>query len=282
MRKSVSAERAAHEDMQRRADDNRRLVDQLRERQGLLDRLFRIQRSISHRAPTNDVLDAITAGASELLGVGRVELRLRDQDSHADLVLVSSIGVDADAGDGPDVIDHSDPAGGRSVRENRLVIVTGESISTDSSSGRNAAMAAPVHVNGEPVGCLVVGSSDENRRYSPPEQEALLAFAEHASLALQDARAIHAMRTALRRQRPRAEHGTLTPLPHRLPLRPAAVRPGGRADTPDPVVVEVQEGFVSIDDGHVLPPIAVVVPQDEPATVRGRLSRRRSSISGKA
>ena len=104
MRKSVSAERAAQEHMQRRADDNRRLVDQLRERQGLLDRLFRIQRSISHRAPTNDVLDAITAGASELLGVERVELRLHDQDSHADLVLVSSIGVEADAGDGPDFI----------------------------------------------------------------------------------------------------------------------------------------------------------------------------------
>ena len=219
MHNSVSAERAAHQDMQRRADDNRRLVDQLRERQGLLDRLFRIQRSISHRAPTKDVLDAITAGASELLGVERVELRLHDQDSHADLVLVSSIGVEADAGDGPDVIDHSDPAGGRSVRENRLVIVTGDSSSKDSLSGRSAAMAAPVHVNGEPVGCLVVGASDETRRYSPPEQEALLAFAEDASLALQDARAIDAMRKALRRERHRAEHDPLTGLPNRVTIQ---------------------------------------------------------------
>jgi diguanylate cyclase (GGDEF)-like protein len=219
MRKALNAERATHQDMQRRADDNRRLLNQLRERQGLLDRLFRIQRSISHRAPTKDVLDAITAGASELLDVERVDLRLRDQDSPGDLVLVSSIGAETDSGDGPDVIDHADPAGGRAVRENRLVIVVSDSTSTDSSSDRPAAMAAPVHVNGEPVGCLLVGSSDQNRRYSPPEQEALLAFAEHASLALQDARAIDAMRKALRRERHRAEHDPLTGLPNRVTVQ---------------------------------------------------------------
>ena len=222
MRSSLDAERAAHQNMQRRVDDNKRLVNQLRERQDLLDRLFRIQRSISHRAPTKDVLDAITAGASELLGVERVGLRLCDQDSPTDLVLVSTRGVEADDDEGPDVLDLSDPVGGRAVRENRLVIVTTDihrTESRDSVVGGSAAMAAPVHVNGEPVGCLLVGSSDETRRYSPPEQEALLAFAEHASLALQDARAIDAMRNALRRERHRAAHDPLTGLPNRLTVQ---------------------------------------------------------------
>jgi energy-coupling factor transporter ATP-binding protein EcfA2 len=40
----------------------------LKERQTLLERLFRIQRSISHRMPIGEVLDSITQGAAELLG----------------------------------------------------------------------------------------------------------------------------------------------------------------------------------------------------------------------
>jgi diguanylate cyclase (GGDEF)-like protein len=218
-RNSLDAERGAHEDMQRRVDDNRRLVSQLRERQDLLDRLFRIQRSISHRAPTKDVLDAITAGASELLAVERVDLRLSDHESPEDLVLVSSIGVEARDDDGPDVVDVSDPVAGCSVRENRLVMVTCESDAVGSVRAGSTAMAAPVHVNGEPVGCLLVCSSEESRRYSPPEQEALLALAEHASLALQDARAIDAMRKALRRERHRAAHDPLTGLPNRVTVQ---------------------------------------------------------------
>src|SRR3546814_1390531 len=55
---SVRAER-------QRFTENRELLVSLRERQALSDRLFRIQRKISSRAPLQDVLDSITAGRSE-------------------------------------------------------------------------------------------------------------------------------------------------------------------------------------------------------------------------
>ena len=59
-------------------------------------------------------------------------------------------------------------------------------------------MAAPVHEEGEVVGGLVVGSFDPDRRFSQEEQDVLLAFAEHVSLALTDARTVEAMREAQR------------------------------------------------------------------------------------
>ena len=51
----------------------------LQERQTLLERLFRIQRSISHRLPIGDVLDSITEGAAELLGDDTASLRILDE-----------------------------------------------------------------------------------------------------------------------------------------------------------------------------------------------------------
>ena len=220
MRSSLDSERDARSDLQRRVTDNRRLVTQLRERQGLLDRLFRIQQSISHRAPTKDVLDAITVGARDLLHVSRVGLRLLDADS-GDLLLVSTQGVNGPASDGssaPDIVTTEDPVAGRAFHENRVVISSADVKSNDPVVINGVAMAAPVHINGEPVGSLVV-SSKPDRRFSPPEQEALLAFAEHASLALQDARAIDAMRNALQRERHRAEHDPLTSLPNRVTVQ---------------------------------------------------------------
>ncbi|MEM7141117.1 MAG: EAL domain-containing protein [Actinomycetota bacterium] len=219
MRSSLEAERGARRDLQQRVDDNRRLVGQLRERQGLLDRLFRIQRSISHRAPTQDVLDAVTIGALDLLGVGRVNLRLRDVERPDDLITVSSRGYDDDQLDRIRVSDVGEGITGRAIREERLVVVEPEGDEKGMLGDARAMMSAPVHVNGEVVGCLTVTSLVESRRFTAPEQEALLAFAEHASLALQDARAIDAMRNALNRERHRAEHDPLTGLPNRATIQ---------------------------------------------------------------
>jgi diguanylate cyclase (GGDEF)-like protein len=75
-------------------------------------------------------------------------------------------------------------------------------------AGVHAAMAAPVREEGRVVGSIVVASRRPGRHHGPEDQEALLAFAEHASLALTDARMV---RTALHQ----AFHDPLTDLPNR-------------------------------------------------------------------
>jgi hypothetical protein len=77
----------------RRAEENRDLVATLQERHALAQRLSRIQREISSRAPLQDVLDAITSGASELLDDEVVGLRLIDDDDPETMVMVSALGV---------------------------------------------------------------------------------------------------------------------------------------------------------------------------------------------
>ena len=57
-------------------------------------------------------------------------------------------------------------------------------------------MSAPVREGGKAVGSLTVATDRSERGYSTNEQEMLQALAEHASLALTDARMIEAMRTA--------------------------------------------------------------------------------------
>ena len=71
-----------------------RLVTVLQERQTLLERLFRIQRSISHRQPVGEVLDSITEGAAELLGDDTASLRIIDETTPGHTLLLSSTGID--------------------------------------------------------------------------------------------------------------------------------------------------------------------------------------------
>ncbi len=199
----LEEERALRSETERQSLERQRLVTSLTERQSLLERLARIQRSISHRAPLQEVLDGITAGAGELLGEELVGLRLVDPDDPAYFYLASLWG-------GDDQLRHDlqrgavgQGAGGRAIAEDRLVIFEdyqheGSAIPALRAHDLVAAMAAPVHHDGKPCGSLVVASYQPGRRYSPQEQEALLAFAEHASLALTDARTVEALREAHR------------------------------------------------------------------------------------
>lgn len=282
MRSSLESERSARRDLQQRVDDNRRLVGQLRERQGLLDRLFRLQRSISHRAPTKDVLDAVTAGALDLLGVGRVNLRIRDNENPSDLIAVSSRGYDSDDLEAVRVMDVSEGVAGRCIREERLVL--GDPDDPDDPAKRrlgdaHAIMSAPVHVNGEVVGCLTVTSLVASRRFTSPEQEALLALAEHASLALQDARAIDSMRSALNRERHRAEHDPLTGLPNRNTIQNHLESRIGDADqTPLTVLFVDLDHFKITNDtlGHAFGDLVLTAVAD-----RLRTSVRDSDLVGR-
>jgi diguanylate cyclase (GGDEF)-like protein len=173
---------------------------------------------------------------------------LLDPDDPTQLVMVSSVGV-RPAVCGPNWrTPVGQGAGGRAVREGRLVVI--EDYAADdchmpafAADGVTAAMAAPVFETGRIVGSLTVATHQPGRRYSENEREALQAFAEHASLALNDARTVEALRSTLDKAIHQASHDALTGLANRSRildcLEEQLMRPG------DPVGIGVL--FVDLD-----------------------------------
>jgi diguanylate cyclase (GGDEF)-like protein len=222
-------------------------------RQELLERLSRIQRSIVHRAALQDVLDGIVGGASELLGDEIAVLRLVEPHNDSQMVLAAATGVPNDLMEAVRRGPIGEGVGGLAVARNALVVEEAYSsweggIQAYRDRGLQAAMAAPVHENGVPVGSLTVASFRPGRRYTQAEQEVLSAFAEHGSLALTDARNFEdAMHQAF--------HDSLTGLPNRalfldrLELAHARAR---RSGSPIAVLFMDLDSFKNVNDslGH--------------------------------
>ncbi len=258
-RSQAELRRAINEE-RRRMDENRLLVQSLRERQALSERLFRIQRKISTRAPLQEVLDAITQGAAELLGDEVVGLRLVSDDDPELMALVSSVGVDVDVAPELLVLPVGEGLGGLAVAEDRLCIRERYAdwegaLGPFVDGGLQAAMAAPVHLEGHPIGSLTVASHRPGRRYSVAEQDTLTAFAEHVSLALNDARTVQAMHGALDRAVHQAMHDALTGLPNRACVydrTDQALRAGRRSGARTAVLLFDLDRFKEINDtlGH--------------------------------
>jgi diguanylate cyclase (GGDEF)-like protein len=219
MLRALDNERALRQETLRHMAEKEQLLAALQERQTLLERLFRIQRSISHRLPVGEVLDSITEGAAELLGDDTASLRVVDETEPGHTVLLSTTGVARSAmGDLQRATVYSGLSG-QAIQQGRLVIAEDygafpHAHPTLVAQGLRSAMAAPVSRNGEIVGSLLVGRS-ERRTYSAAEQEILLAFAEHASLALNDAAAVDGIRRAFDDAVHQATHDPLTGLPNR-------------------------------------------------------------------
>jgi diguanylate cyclase (GGDEF)-like protein len=222
-------------------------------RQTLLERLSRIQRSIVHRAALQDVLDGIVAGASELLGDEVSALRLVEPHNPSQMVLAAASGVPNDLMEAIRRGPVGEGVGGRAISQNALMVEESYSswegaLDAYRERGLQAAMAAPVHENGVPVGSLTVASFRPDRHYSQAEQDVLYAFAEHASLALTDARNFEdAMHQAF--------HDSLTGLPNRalfldrLELAHSRAR---RSGTPVAVLFMDLDAFKNVNDslGH--------------------------------
>jgi diguanylate cyclase (GGDEF)-like protein len=231
----------------------------LQERQALLERLTRIQRSITSRAPLPEILQAIVSGAHELFGDTIVALRRICDDDPSSAEIICSSGVDYGTGlDGR--IKVGEGAGGRAIAEERVVVMNSygahpKALQQFARAGLQAAMAAPVRENGATIGSLVVASDSPTRTYSEAEQEMLLSFADHVSIALTDARTVDSLRQALTDARHDAMHDVLTGLPNRALLRDrlarAFLRSERHASSVALVFVDL-DGFKHVNDslGH--------------------------------
>ncbi len=189
------------------------LRDAVRRHRRLLSGISEIQHAIARRAPLQSVLDCVVQVAEDVLGEQQIALYLLDPDDDGELVLAAHRGWDPELV--PVIRRRAVGVGvaGRAVGEARLVVAQPYAQYDDAQPvfverRLEAAMAAPVTDEGRAVGSLIVSSYRPGRRYTPPEREALVVFAEHVSFALNDARTVAEI-TQL------AFHDPLTGLPNR-------------------------------------------------------------------
>jgi len=230
-----------------------RLLASLHERQALLEKLSRVQQSIARRTDLQEVLDSIATGASELLGEEVAGLRLVSESDPSVLELVSAVGMTDELVERVRTASIDLGAAGLAVKEDRLIALEDYAefpgaLPDLAADGLTATMAAPIHERGEVVGCLAVGTRRPDRSYSDSEREALIAFAEHAGLALNDT---HTVAETVHQ----AFHDSLTGLPNRAQFLDQLEHAVARTQR-DPAGVTILfadlDGFKTVNDslGH--------------------------------
>jgi diguanylate cyclase (GGDEF)-like protein len=212
------------------------LARELTRRRRLFEDLSAIQRSISHRAPLPEVLDAIVGAAEDLFGDEMPALLLADDDDPSVLTLAASRGLSPEYRESLGRRRAGEGVAGSAYAEGRLVVVEDygewdDGMPRFQTIGVTAAMAAPVHEHGRPIGSLIVSTNRPGRRYTPTERDILTSLAEHASLAVSDAKTVAAMAH-------QAMHDALTGLPNGALFRDRLEHAVARADrTGSPIAV---------------------------------------------
>ena len=190
---------------------SQRQAAETRARQRLLEALAAVQRMIVDRASQQDILDQLVGGLAGLVGDAVVGVRLLEPDGV--LRLIAAHGIERTTFESVEAGAASKGAGGLAVTEDQLVVIEdyprhAAAIPALVELGVRIAAAAPIRANGMPIGSLVTASTRRGRTYDATELEALAAFAEHASLAVNDAARTRQMLHS-------AVHDALTGLPNR-------------------------------------------------------------------
>jgi diguanylate cyclase (GGDEF)-like protein len=249
-------ERGLREESERRARENADLLAKLGERQVLLERLSEIQRAIVRRSGAEEVLDLIVASTKATLGDDMAFLKFESAHDPGAMRIVASRGFSDEIRAAALGREFGMGASGKAVTESSsggpIVLSDYQSdprANTEVAAlGVQAAMATPVHREGEVVGSLTVSSFSADRKYSDVDKESLLAFAEHASLALTDSAMVE---DAFHR----AFHDSLTGLANRVLFQDRlahALDVGRRRHAPAAVLFIDIDGFKRVNDslGH--------------------------------
>ncbi|MGD9793468.1 MAG: EAL domain-containing protein [Acidimicrobiia bacterium] len=174
---------------QRLLERNEVLHREVLERQAIQARLLQIQQSISRRRPVNDVLVAIVEGAHELLGDEFIELHLDPLEDNDVPIVVQCVGGTSSLLD----VHQCQP----SLRALGDAARLADGLTVHDQIGETGTgMAVPIRDRHRTIGSLAVATCGGARSYRDVELEMLLNLAEHASVALMDARTVETVQAA--------------------------------------------------------------------------------------
>src|SRR4051794_25733674 len=115
-------ERGLRADSEHQAGENARLLDALRERQVLLERLAQLQRGIVDRLPVHEVLDAVVESACELLDCRVGILWIADPDDPDHPAAAATMGADDEVLERRRRQPADEGLSGRAISEQTLVV----------------------------------------------------------------------------------------------------------------------------------------------------------------
>jgi two-component system sensor histidine kinase KdpD len=159
-------------------------------------------RAVASTLSLDDVLQLILRSAQDLLGATEGSVMLFE-DAKTSLRIAASVGLSPDAARQP--IPVGEGVAGWVAEFREAVILRGDVsdqrfrrfVPKDRSV--RSAMSAPLYARSEPMGVLNVSVSDGDRLYTEHDLRAITVFAEHAAIAIANARLFERERTASER-----------------------------------------------------------------------------------